>query len=255
MGGYKWTEEEVDILNSMYGSASIAAIKRALKKASGKNRTYDAIRKKATKEGLLNYKEAKENLTAQDIADSMGYAKCTVLEQWKRWGLKVDMVVFANRKKISKITAKDFWEFAYKNREKLSFKDYKEGSILPEPDWLKEELSRKQKRYKRELTKEEEVKVLTLRKMGVKNKEIAKAINATTNEMSCILRALRRENKIESRNVAIPFSIKELEMIKKHVEGGGKIIHAAEEVGRDEATVARKVRELKAKGEWDKIGC
>ena len=254
MGGYRWTEEEVEVLNNMYGSAPIANVKGKLKEVSGRARSYDSIRKKALKEGLLTCKDAREYMTAGDIADAMGYSKYTVLDEWRRWGLKVDMIVFANKKKVSKITAKNFWQFAYDNRDKLSFEHYKEGSILPEPDWLREELIKKQRRCKRELTKEEEIKVISLRKMGVKNKEIAESINATKNEMSSILRRLKKENKIEVRNTGVPFSQKELKLIKEYRENGQLLKEIAYEVGRDMKTISKKIRELKKNGEWEKIG-
>ena len=254
LGGYKWAEEELELLNNMYGSASISSIKGALNKVSGRSRTYEAIRKKALKEGLQTCKNTREYMTAEDIAEAMGYAKCTVLGLWKRWGLKIDMVVFANKKKVSKITAKNFWKFAYDNRHKLSFEHYKEGSILPEPTWLREELSKKQKRFKRELTIAEEAKVISLRKMGYKNNEIAESINASTNEMDAIIRALLKNGKIESRGVGVPFSTKELKLIKEYRENGQLLKEIAYEVGRDMKTISKKIRELKKNGEWEKIG-
>ena len=255
MQGRKWIEEEEKILEDYYGNQKISFIRSRLRSVRGIDRSYTAIRRKAANIGLEVSQNARPFLTAGDIAECMGYGKSTILRGWKGWGLKIQMVVYANKKTVSKIDVNDFWKFAYENRERIDFSDYQQGSILPEPEWLKEELQKEQRRRNEPLDQYTQTKIISFRKMGMENKEIAKRVGITEEKLATALRALLQSGEIEDRKPKAPFTEKELQLIKKLRQQGKTFREIAEEVGRDERVVSKKVRALKEKGEWEKIGC
>lgn len=254
MGGYRWSDEEKEVIKDLYGSATMPRIKTALFKASGRRRSYEAIRKKASKMGLECASNRCEFLTAKDLAECMGYNKCTVFQTWEKWGLKIKKAPLVAKKNISQIDVKDFWEFAYQNKHRIDFSKYQRGSIVPEPTWLKEELQKKQKRARKPLDSHKEAQIISLRKLGLKNIEIAEKLGLTDRQLQTALRAIYRGNRLERRLMRVEFSQKELELIKSMVIEGKMIKEIAEEVGRRPETVGKKIAALKKKGEWDKIG-
>lgn len=255
MGGYRWNEKEIDILKDMYGSQTIAHVKTALFKASGIRRDYNAIRKKASRIGLEVASNRCEFLTAGDIAENMGYHKTTVVKTWREWGLKIKVSVLINTKTITQIKPNDFWEFAYENRHRIDFSKYQQGSILPEPSWLKEELKEKQERSRKPLDQHKEAQIIALRKIGLTNRQIAEKLGLTEQRLQTALRALHKNEKLKRERIRIMFSEEELKIIKEMAEKGYLIKDIAEEVSRDANTVGKKIRALKKKGEWEKIGC
>lgn len=253
MGGYRWSKEEIKVIDEMYGNSSIGSIKAKLKAVSGKSRTYDSIRKKAQKLGFGSARSRNEFITAKVLAECMGYSKYTVFKSWEKWGLKIHLIVITNRKKISKINVDEFWEFAYENRDRIDFSEYQRGSLIPEPSWLKEELQREQKRARASLDKHKETQIISLRKLGFKNKEIAQKVGITDARLHTALRSIHKRGKVENRAMRVPFSKEELKLIKKLADDGKTYVHIGEEVGRSAETVRKKIALLKKKGEWEKI--
>lgn len=242
MGAIKYTEEDIELLRNYYGTQSIGWLQCRLSKPNGKKRTKDAIRRKASSIGCLGYRENRDRLTASQLAECMGVHRTQIHNQWMKMGLKVFRKGLTKNMFIE-VDPIDWWRFAEKNKEKIDFSRYKEGSILPEPNWVKEEI-RNPKYRKREWTRYELERLKILKNKGIACEKIAKELNKTEKAVRKKLYIMYKNGEVKKKNISLKYTEKEIEMILEMRRKGLSYKEIAHETGRDKGSVYKKIRKI-----------
>ena len=230
MSGKHWTEDEVEYLIRNYGRYSIPGISETL------GRTSIAVLRKAKKLNLGPVKTYTERVTAAELASSIGRDRKTVLSWVKQHGLKRNKKVMLMKKKYYMIKISDFWEFAKENRNLMKWEVYKRGSLVPEPEWLDEEIkeymSEKKNRHRKLWTRAEDCYLKEYLKQGKSIREISVLMNRTYQSIKNRMRikGLITHKKLNFRPI-------EDEMIKDMIKKGMSYHKIADELGRSYASV------------------
>lgn len=143
MAGRKWSKEDIEYLEELWGIKSLKNISKKL------NRTTQSVRAKAIRLGLGSHLHATEDLSLNILLKELGYKK-----SYSWWAAKLEKhgcpiklkKVFKNNFKVVNIN--DFWKWAEKNQKILNFDRFEENTLGKEPKWVKE----KRKKDKNDLT-------------------------------------------------------------------------------------------------------
>ena len=192
---HPWTEQEQDQLIELLGSYSFEIIAKKL------NRTIGAIESQVERMKLSALVESgKINAHMLSVAFDIQYK---VLYRWRdQFGLPLKKKKLRSSKRTKQaslvINAEEFWKWADKHRHLINFRNYKPFSILPEPEWLEEQIRLDYqtipKRQRREYTKQEDETLIRLYLSGMKQKDIAKQLERTHNSVERRLKRLRNCN-------------------------------------------------------------
>lgn len=237
----KYTKEDLKILEECYGSHTLTWLQSRLSKPNGEKRTTQAIRRKAASMGLEGYREKVDTITQKDLAECMGF-DVGIVAKWKKWGLKITYGGL-NSKQFSQIKPKDWWEFAYKNKDRIDFRRYREKSILPEPDWVRSEISKKKLTPER-WTQDEILRIKLLRMKGYSLPEISRQLGRTKSSTRKMIYRMLKSGQIQKLCINVPFSENEIEIIKDLRKKGHSWNHIAEELGRSTTTVRVKYAKI-----------
>ena len=175
-----WTDEELEFLEDKWGSTSIPQIAKSL------NRTINSIRCKAQKIGLQRFMDQGEYVTFNKFIKAIGYSgSYSYLEQRL---LKLDFPM-KHKKSINMrykvVYIKDFWKWAEKHKQSISFAKFEKGVIGEEPSWVegkrKADLSNPSKvDHSRKWTKEQDNLLIEKTKScRYTYKDLAKEFNRT----------------------------------------------------------------------------
>lgn len=128
-----WSKEELELLEDKWGITPIPQIARLL------NRTINSIRCKAQKIGLERFIDQGEYVTFNKFIKAIGYSKSySYLE--KRL-MKIDFPM-KHKKSVEMnykvVYIKDFWKWAEKHKQDISFAKFEKGSLGEEPPWVVE---------------------------------------------------------------------------------------------------------------------
>ena len=137
------------------------------------------------------------------------------------------------------IKPKDFWNFAKDNPKLMKWEKFERGIIIPEPEWLDEEIEKYMRnRYKnndKKWSKMEDCLLINYYKKGIQLKEIGKLMGKT--EYAIWNHAKRL--KISRRSIQIPWKEEEKDIAIYMREKGYTYRQIAEELGRSEKGVQR----------------
>lgn len=124
--------------------------------------------------------------TAADLARIVGYNPTTICNVWiKEQGLPAEKKAFIGEVKPSTryfIKAQDFWTWVELRKDSIQFSDIERGTLLPEPDWLQEELRKEyyqSKRRKFWTEKEDELLLKMFYENEMTQVDIAKEFGVT----------------------------------------------------------------------------
>lgn len=129
-----WTREEMDLLESRWGTHSIARLSTMLKRTKG------AILKKARKMNLGGCYGGDDRLTfcklIKVITPNTGY-RSTIAKLLKKGGLPTKSIQLRKRV-VRVVNLDDFWKWAEKNKELINWSNVTENVLGKEPSWVKE---------------------------------------------------------------------------------------------------------------------
>ena len=83
MGGRAWTQEELETLEQMAGTYTVATIAKRL------GRTFDATNIKLNRMGLLGFEKSTDLLTMNQVCLMLGVQSRTVKKKWRNKGLRI----------------------------------------------------------------------------------------------------------------------------------------------------------------------
>ena len=83
MGGRKWTQEELQTLEEMIGTYTVASIARKL------GRSFDSVNIKLNRMGLVGFEKSTDLLTLNQVCQMLGVQSRTLKGKWARKGLRI----------------------------------------------------------------------------------------------------------------------------------------------------------------------
>ena len=131
--GKKWTEEEDNILQEMWGSYNIRNIAKAL------NRTTCGVQKRVAALGLGHALDNSSMIRFSDFLKEFGITNYGSgrLNAYLKAGFPLRR--FKNNKRIFyMVNIESFWEFAEKNTYLFDFSKLEPNAFGKEPEWMKE---------------------------------------------------------------------------------------------------------------------
>lgn len=132
MGGRTWTAEEIDYLQSSWGTTSIQGIANHL------NRTVTAVERKVIKLKLGPFMLNSEYITMNQLYQALGLSNGNET-RWQAWILKRDFPVKLIKIKTRKLKAvyiDDFWKWAEVNQDILDLSKLEPLVLGVEPAWV-----------------------------------------------------------------------------------------------------------------------
>ena len=232
----KWTKDEEELLEELWGNQSICAIAKKLK------RTEFSLKVKAVRMGLgPMIRNLTDKLTVYDIMDILGVSRDRIVTTWVKYGLNL------KKKKVSKKTSyyvvewEDLLIFLENNQELWDSRKVDLYMLGEETEWLvakrKKDSLEKPLGY-RLWTKEEIKCVESLFNFGKSYKEIAKEINRPESSVAKILRELGYAFCSDTF-----WKDEEIKYLKENY-GKIKYDEIANELGRTKKAVEAKKKEL-----------
>lgn len=228
-----WTEQEEEYLINKYGKTKISEMAKRL------NRTESSVEKKIKRMKLGPSFENQDEFTAVELSRTLGRSRSIILNWIYSGKLKATLKVTGKKKKYQMIKPKDFWNFAKDNPKLMKWEKFERGIIIPEPEWLDEEIEKYMRnRYKnndKKWSKMEDCLLINYYKKGIQLKEIGKLMGRT--EYAIWNHAKRL--KISRRSIQIPWKEEEKDIAIYMREKGYTYRQIAEELGRSEKGVQR----------------
>lgn len=191
-----WTKEDIDYLEHSFGLISNERIAKKL------GRTVLAVQKKAESLFATRKKSLFEGyLTTQELGEILGVHKATVARWIREYNFpcKVYKKTSGNslNPHVYAINPDDVWKWVENNRDKMNIfaSQIQRGVILPEPDWLIEDIENnvwygKAKKWTEEM-KEQLYKYYY--EDGLKLREIAEKMGRTLPAIQKQIRKIREE--------------------------------------------------------------
>lgn len=233
---YYWSDEEILFLEENWGKKSMKCIAKNL------NKSVHAVNVKAKRLKLGGINTASEYITASELARAIGYADRTVIRWIKQKGL-----IGAKRKLSARpfwrIDLRDFWKWAFDNKDLIDWRKIKENSLGLEPKWVKDVRKASYKYPDNWGTRwnKEQDKLLTMYwNAGKTANEIAELMNRTPTG------AKKRAGRLglDKRVIEIPWkSIEDEILISMKIQGFSDY-SIAEELGRGRSSVTYRKNKL-----------
>lgn len=83
MAGRRWTKEEIQTLENMSGTFTVAVMAKRL------GRTFDAVNIKLNRIGLSGFEKSTDMLTMNQVCQMIGVDSRTIKNRWKNKGLHI----------------------------------------------------------------------------------------------------------------------------------------------------------------------
>lgn len=236
-----WTTEEIEYLQKEYGRTNLDKISKKL------GRTLSSVAGKAHRLKLGPSYEAQGEITAAELARSLGREKSTILRWIYNKELPSTHRKAKEKKKYQMIKIQDFWKWAEKNKNLMKWDLYERGSLPPEPKWIDEEI----KNYAKNIIKKQKVKwsksdesyLKFYYKQGKSISEIAKLLDRSEDAILCRIYKLKITKKVN-----ISWRDIEIETLVSMRKNGSSFEEIAEELGRSEDGVKSRYKRLRKEG-------
>lgn len=161
----EWTEQEVNYLKSRYLKQPVIVTAKKL------NRTKQSVQKKAAKIGLKHYYT--DYLSAKMIAKCFGVDTTVPIRWIEKFGLPAKKVVCEKQTRYL-IDSEDFWEWAEKYKDKINWTNFYENSIVPQPEWVREQkLNCKTRNHRKKFTEQDRILMMGMLRKGMSYRQIA----------------------------------------------------------------------------------
>lgn len=230
----KWTEEEEQQLEELWGSKSIEVIAKRLK------RTVFSLKVKAVRMKLgPMIRNVTDKLTVYDIVDLIGVSRDRITTTWIKLGLKLKKKKLTKKASYYFIEWDDFVDFLEKNQNEWDSRNLDVNMLGIEYDWLVEKRKRDRDTnplWYRFWTNQEISYAEHLFRIGKSPKEIAKKIQRTEGTVITLLRNLGYKSDVY-------WTDEEVEYLQQNYKNK-TYAEIAEEIGRTSKAVNSKASEL-----------
>lgn len=164
MAGRRWTEEELQILESMSGAFTVAVIAKRL------GRSFDAVNIKLNRIGLSGFERSTDLLTMNQVCLMLGVHSSTVKRKWKNKGLRI-----VRKGNYLTIRQENLIQYLKDHPEDWSAANVVDDGLLMSYPWYKE---KRQTDIRRQYywTPEDVAKLRCLRHQGYSIPEIAERL-------------------------------------------------------------------------------
>lgn len=176
-----WTQKEEQYMRKHYVRQTIKKTAEAL------NRTEFSVKRKAAKMKLNHYTD---HLSAKTLAICFSSDVDVVLRWIKKFDLPARKVNAGTQIRYL-IDTENFWGWAEKNKDIINWTKYEKGSLLPEPEWIKEEINNfKCPNHRNKFTHQEKERIKLLMRRGWSYKRIAEDMGRTYDSINHIGRTI-----------------------------------------------------------------
>ena len=232
----KWTEDEETLLSDLWGTKSIEAMAKTMK------RTVFSLKVKAVRMGLgpmlrNNY----DLITVSDMCDLLSVTRDRITTTWVDLGLNLKKKRLTNNMTYYVISWNDLMDFLENNQNEWDSRCVEKNMLGIEPEWLKEKRIRDIKEnplWYRKWTEEEIKQAGNLFESGKSYVEIARIINRSEWSVANLLR-----NMGYSYMLPQFWKGKELKYLRENYENM-TYSEIAEVLGRTSKAVGAKAEEL-----------
>ena len=127
MSGRRWTQEELDQLERMSGTYTVATIAKKL------GRSFDAVNIKLQRMGLSGFEKSTDLLTMNQMCLMLGVQSRTVKKKWKSKGLRI-----MRKGNYLTIRQEELIKYLKNHPEDWSAADITDDSLIMRYPWYKE---------------------------------------------------------------------------------------------------------------------
>ena len=180
MGGKRWTQEELQILEDMIGTYTTASIARKL------GRSLNSVRIKLNRMGLAGFEKSTDLLTMNQVGLMMGVERRTIKKKWAGKGLRI-----VKKGNYRTIRQEDLIKYLRDHPEDWSAADVTDDTLIMRYPWYKEK-KRKDKKTQYHWTPAELSKLMHLRHEGYCIREIAEQMGRSESSIKYKLYKYRR---------------------------------------------------------------
>lgn len=190
----RWTEEEEEYLLDSYGTVPMFKLMKKLK------RTEEAIISKMKKlEGYQNVSTYSGLLSTAEVADVLGVSQKTINLWIRTQGLPALRAKATRKDDVLGrllLNPDNVWEWLASNKERVIFTDVKTGVMIPEPQWLLDEIESAKQHppagRPAMWTDEEKHQALFWSAQGTNYREIARRLNRPSEGTRVKINKLKR---------------------------------------------------------------
>lgn len=127
MAGRRWTQEELQTLEELSGTYTVASIAKRL------GRSFDAVNIKLNRMGLAGFERSTDRLTMNQVCLMLGVQYRTVKNKWKSKGLSI-----VRRGNYLTIRQEELIKYLKNHPEDWNAKDITDDSLIMGYPWYKE---------------------------------------------------------------------------------------------------------------------
>ncbi|MGN7300532.1 DNA-binding protein [Ferdinandcohnia sp. SAFN-114] len=174
-----YSKEEIEFLKQNVGFMKLTTIAKKL------NRPFNSVSIKVNRLGIGDTRTQTGMITLGELAKILFVDRKTI-ENWVvRHELPCVKQITRQHKQYYFIKPGEFWEWAKKNKEKISFYKIEKNLLAPEPEWVDKERAKKQDRIVnyRAWTIGEKRKVIELKNNGYTFAEIGKMLGRSASSV------------------------------------------------------------------------
>lgn len=185
-----WTPEEEQYLEKWYEKRGVLFLAKKLK------RTENSVKRKAQSMGMNAY--VLEKLYVRTVAKCFN-CDSSVINRWiSKYNLPYSQVI-RGQATCKLIDQEQFWKWAKEHQSIIPWNKYESGSILPEPDWLKDTIRNyAYKNNRKSITDYDRLAVVSLRRKGCTFKEISEQTGRTLDSVKHIWRDYNKTKNNEN---------------------------------------------------------
>lgn len=180
MGGRKWTEEELSVLETMIGTFTVETIAKRL------GRSFNAVNMKLNRMGLVGFEKSTDLLTMNQICIMLGVQRRTI-DRWQKKGLHI-----MRKSNYRVVKQQELARYLKEHQEDWNAHKVTDDSLLLRYPWFKEKKKTDVKKNYH-WTTTEVARLKFLYRKGVSIKEIAKDMGRSESSVKCKLLYLRRK--------------------------------------------------------------
>lgn len=247
-----WTAEEIEFLESRWGSMSVKGIANHL------GRGIYGVNKKARRLGLGDPRNSTNGITVKRLSTAINVSYSTMLRWIDKHGFPAKKKLLAYKEKTLIVTYEDFWEWAEQNKKMVNFAKIEPNILGPEPDWVKEkrkaDIVSSDRQFDKKWTKEEESRLRgMLNSFSYTYPEIAKILGRSERS----LRVKIHELGIKARPVRKDWkewTDDEVQTLIDLFEKGYGFNTIAEKIGRSAISCYGKLERMGYKGIRRELG-
>lgn len=184
-----WTPEEEQYLEKWYEKRGVPFLAKKLK------RTEDSVKRKAQSMGMNAY--VLEKLYVRTVAKCFD-CDSSVINRWiSKYNLPYSQVI-RGQTTCKLIGQEQFWKWAEEHKDLIPWSKYEIGTILPEPDWVRQIIRQySYKNNRKAITDYDILSVVSLRRRGYTFPQISKELGRTLDSVKHIWRKYNKNNTKE----------------------------------------------------------